>query len=81
MTGNMKGFVARVKKDNPSIITTHCFLHREALVSKAIGLELKYVLDQVAKMVNYIKSRPPKSRLFREELTTFFIEEKSFTSY
>jgi len=64
MTGRLKGFVALVKQINPDIITTHCFLHREALVSKTIGTDLKLVLDSVVKMVNYIKQRPMKSRIF-----------------
>lgn len=40
------------------------FFHREALVAKTIGPQLKNVLDDVVKMVNFIKMRPLKSRLF-----------------
>src|SRR5437899_3105906 len=36
------------------------------LVAKTLGQELKNVLDNVVKMVNYIKSRPLKSRLFAQ---------------
>jgi len=64
MVGSLNGFVALAKRCNANIKSTHCFLHREALVSKTIGDELKAVLDDVVKMVNYIKSRPVKSRLF-----------------
>ncbi|XP_068104034.1 SCAN domain-containing protein 3-like [Hyperolius riggenbachi] len=64
MTGRFKGFVALVKRENPNVITTHCFLHREALVSKTVGPELKTVLDEVIKMVNYIKANPLKTRIF-----------------
>jgi hypothetical protein len=64
MTGCLKGFVTLVRAINPNIVTTHCFLHREALVAKTIGSELKLVLEKVVKMVNYIKQRPLKSRLF-----------------
>jgi hypothetical protein len=42
----------------------HCFLHREVLVSKTIGEDLKQVLDVAVNMVNFIKQRPLKSRLF-----------------
>ena len=66
MTGSVKGFVSLVKQKNPNLMTTHCFLHREALVAKTLNDELKLVLDQVVKMVNYIKSRPLKSRLFKQ---------------
>ena len=64
MIGSIKGFVSLVKKENSSVITTHCFLHREALVAKTIGNDLKSVLEKVVKMVNFIKSRPLKTRLF-----------------
>ncbi|GFS80929.1 SCAN domain-containing protein 3 [Trichonephila clavipes] len=64
MTGHLKGFVAHVKELNEDILVTHCFLHREALVTKFLPSDLKIVLEQCVKMVNYIKSRPLKSRLF-----------------
>jgi hypothetical protein len=66
MTGSVKGFVSLVKQKNPNLMTTHCFIHREALVAKTLKEELKLVLDQVVKMVNFIKSRPLKSRLFKQ---------------
>jgi hypothetical protein len=61
MTGCLKGFVKEV---NPDVVCTHCFLHREALVAKTIGDDLKEVLETVVKMVNFIKQRPLKSRIF-----------------
>ncbi|XP_064081912.1 zinc finger BED domain-containing protein 5-like [Macrobrachium nipponense] len=60
MIGSIKGFL---KKENSSVITTHCFL-RDALVAKTISNDLKSVLEIVVKLVNFIKSRPLKSRLF-----------------
>lgn len=62
MVGSIKGFVSLAKRENSDIITTHCFLHREVLVGKTLGSDLKEVLNKVVKMVNYIKSRPLKSR-------------------
>jgi len=64
MTGSIKEIITIAKNQNPNINTTHCFLHREALIAKSIVNELKIVLDQVVKMVNFIKSRPQKIRLF-----------------
>uniref|UniRef100_A0A8C2KNL6 Zinc finger BED domain-containing protein 5 n=1 Tax=Cyprinus carpio TaxID=7962 RepID=A0A8C2KNL6_CYPCA len=43
---------------------THCMLHREALVAKAMPPDLTVALKQAVKIVYYIKSRPLKSRLF-----------------
>lgn len=64
MVGRLTGFLALVKKESPDIIFTHCFLHREALVAKSLVPELNDVLQTVIKIVNFIKSRPLKSRLF-----------------
>ena len=64
MIASVKNFVTLVKQSQPNIFTTHCFLHREALVAKAIVPELKDVLDMVVKIVNYLKSRPVKCRQF-----------------
>lgn len=64
MIGSIKGFVTLVKEKKPGVITTHCFLQREVLVSKTIGEDLKQVLDATVNMVNYIKQCPLKSRMF-----------------
>lgn len=66
MVGSIKGFITLAKQININIIHTHCFLHREALIAKTLPQELKAVLDQTITMVNYIKSRPLKSRLFKQ---------------
>ena len=58
MTGCLKGFVFIAQKQNSTIIHTHCFIHREALVAKTFTTALNSVLDMVAKLFNYIKMRP-----------------------
>ncbi len=62
MTGSVQGFLSRVKEKNPEVIT-HCFLHREVLISRTIGDDLKHVLDITVNMANFIKQRPLKSRM------------------
>ena len=67
LVGSLKGFITLVKgRQKPNIITTHCFLRKEALVAKTLGDELKEVLNQVIEIVNFIKRRPLKSRLFEQ---------------
>ncbi len=62
--GCLKGFVTRVKAKNPLIISTHCFLHREALIPKTMNEDLLATLNDTVHVVNYIKGRPLKSRIF-----------------
>ncbi|XP_067939587.1 zinc finger BED domain-containing protein 5-like [Watersipora subatra] len=64
MVGCTKGFVSRAKEKNPDLIVTHCFLHREALIAKTLPAELVPVLDDVVHIVNFVKRRPLKSRIF-----------------
>ncbi|XP_068201803.1 zinc finger BED domain-containing protein 5-like [Palaemon carinicauda] len=56
MTGCIKGFVSLAEKENPDLIRTHCFLHREVLISKISQEDLKLVLHQLVEIVNYIKT-------------------------
>jgi zinc finger BED domain-containing protein 5/7/8/9 len=65
MTGRQKGFVRRVQQVARHITSTHCILHREALAAKRIPPALKAVLDEATKVVNFIKSRPLQSRVFK----------------
>ena len=60
----LKRFLSLVKQKNQSVVTTHCFLHREALFAKTIQVDMKTVLNQAVKMVNYVSQRPLKSRIF-----------------
>lgn len=67
MTGRFKGFLTLAKNKNYNLITTHCFLHREALMIKSLdGGELSDVLKTVIEMINYIKKRSVKCRIFKE---------------
>ena len=75
MVGCIKGLVSFIKK-NENVIVTHCFLHREALMSKTLGENLREVLDEVVKMVNFIKVRPAKSRLFEKICTNMDSQHK-----
>uniref|UniRef100_A0A2S2QQH2 Zinc finger BED domain-containing protein 5 n=1 Tax=Sipha flava TaxID=143950 RepID=A0A2S2QQH2_9HEMI len=66
MTVNIKGFVTLAKMKNPLIVKTHCFIHREALMTKTLGSDLNSILINAVRIVNYIKGKPLKSRIFAE---------------
>lgn len=65
MVGHRNGVVARVKTVAPLMSSVHCSLHREALATKKMPTDLRCVLDEAVKIVNFIKTRPLQSRLFR----------------
>jgi hypothetical protein len=39
MVCSIKGLACLVKKENPGIVTTHYFIHREVLVSKLLEMK------------------------------------------
>lgn len=65
MTGKVSGAVARIKNVAKNCNSTHCILHRFALVTKRISVTFKSVLDEAVKIINFIKSKPFKSRFFK----------------
>lgn len=64
MAGMRKGLQELIKKASPNAEWTHCVIHREALASKHISPELNEVMTDVVSVVNFIKTRPLKTRVF-----------------
>ena len=58
IVGRYKEFVSRIREKRP---VTHCFLHREALVSKALPADSASVLNTVVSIVNFVKTKPLKT--------------------
>ncbi|XP_051782582.1 zinc finger BED domain-containing protein 5-like, partial [Erpetoichthys calabaricus] len=67
MCGKNSSVVTRVLKQSPCALWTHCSLHREALVSKALPNDFKTVLNTAVKIVNYMKTKPLQARLFQKQ--------------
>jgi len=65
MLGLRSGFIARVKDKNPSVVGTHCALHRKTLACTTLPFELKNVLNAAIEVVNFVKTRSLNSRLFK----------------
>ncbi|GFV88733.1 zinc finger BED domain-containing protein 5 [Trichonephila clavipes] len=64
MTGNTAGLVSQIKIKAPNCSSSHCILHRQALAIKQMPSNLKLVMDEAVKIINFIKSRQLQSRLF-----------------
>lgn len=65
MVGKLSGAVTRIKNVAKNCSTSHCILHRYALVTKRISPSLKVVLDEAVHIINFIKTRPLQSRIFK----------------
>ncbi|XP_076053603.1 zinc finger BED domain-containing protein 5-like [Oratosquilla oratoria] len=65
MRGLRSGFVTKVKEKNPSVMSTHCILHREDLASRTLPVEMMDVLNVAIKIVNFVKAGALNSRLFK----------------
>ncbi len=65
MLGCKSGFQTLVKKVAQKVIGTHCMIHRQVLATKTLPSSFQDVLNLVVSAVNFIKSKPLASRLFK----------------
>ncbi|XP_063220911.1 zinc finger BED domain-containing protein 5-like [Bacillus rossius redtenbacheri] len=70
MLGSHSGLATLIKQRNPSTLTSHCILHRQALASKTLPKCLNDTMKLAIKVVNVIKSSAINSRLFKKKLCT-----------
>lgn len=64
MVGKLSGAVKWVKDVAPLVTAVHCCIHREVLPTKMMPADLKTVMDDAVRTVNFIKSRSLQSSLF-----------------
>ncbi|CAG9790709.1 unnamed protein product [Diatraea saccharalis] len=64
MIGARSGLAQKLKEKNPTLVSTHCVIHRQALASKTLPQSLCQILNSAIKIINYIKSSALNSRLF-----------------
>ncbi|XP_063243089.1 SCAN domain-containing protein 3-like [Bacillus rossius redtenbacheri] len=69
MLGSHSGLATLIKQRNPSTLTSHCILHRQALASKTLPKCLNDTMKLAIKVVNVIKSSALNSRLFKKLCT------------
>jgi hypothetical protein len=55
VTGVYSGVVARIREVAPYCKATHCIVHREMLATKKMSAELNIVLNEVLKIINFVK--------------------------
>ncbi|CAM4413478.1 unnamed protein product [Lepidochelys kempii] len=65
MIGSKKGAVARVRGVASEAKSTH-YIHREALATQNMQADLKQVLDEAVKIINFVKVCPLNTWLFSQ---------------
>ncbi|GFY64140.1 zinc finger BED domain-containing protein 5 [Trichonephila inaurata madagascariensis] len=65
MTARVSGAVTWIKQFSKNCNSTHCILHRYALVSKRIWVTFKSVLNEMVKIIYFIKIKSLKPRIFK----------------
>ncbi|XP_068115052.1 zinc finger BED domain-containing protein 5-like [Hyperolius riggenbachi] len=81
MSGCYGGLQALVRNKAPDALWTHCVIHREALASKQLSPPLNLVMENVLKVVNYIKTRPQKACFFKKMCEDMGSEHTSLLYY
>ncbi|KAJ8721019.1 hypothetical protein PYW08_006484 [Mythimna loreyi] len=66
MLGSRSDLAALIKTKNPSAITTHCVIHRQALAAKTLPECFTVALKTAIKVVNFIKKSALNTRLFKQ---------------
>ena len=65
MIEHRSGFVALMKQVASYTVSNHCVIHKYVVACKTLCLELKSVLDSVAKAVNFIRGGATNFQLFK----------------
>lgn len=66
MLGSRSGLATLVKERNPSTLTTHCVIHRQALASKTLPEDLANTMKLSIQVVNTVKSSALNTRIFKK---------------
>ncbi|GBN36395.1 Zinc finger BED domain-containing protein 5 [Araneus ventricosus] len=61
----MSGAIGKIKGKAKGCSSGHCMLHLHALAMKKMPPFKKEVLSETVKIINFIKSRPKKNKLFK----------------
>ena len=66
MTGKHNGFVAKLKKVSPHVITIHCIIHRQHLAAKSLNNDMEEALKVAISAINFVKANALHDRLFQK---------------
>ena len=64
MSGKYNGLQGLIRECAPQAKWTHCMLHHEALASQCFSVELNQVVEEIVKVINFVKTSGVRSRIF-----------------
>ena len=62
MSGKYNGLQSLIREC--ASLLTHCVLHREAIASQYFSIELDHIVEEIVKVINYVKTSGVRSRIF-----------------
>ena len=81
MSGSRSGLRNLIQERAPMAKKVHCMIHREALVARELCPELGATVEIITKVINFIKTRPLKSRMFEKLCAEMNAEHRSLLFY
>ena len=81
MSGSHSGLRSLIQEHAPMAKWMHCMIHREALVARELSPELGAKVEIVTKVINFIKTRPSKSRVFEKLCAEMNAKHRSLLFY
>ena len=81
MFGSRSGLRSLIQEHAKMAKWMHCMIHREALVARELSPELGATVEIVTKVINFIKTRPSKSRVFEKLCAEMNAEHRSLLFY
>ena len=81
MSGSRSGLRSPIQKRAPMAKWMHCMIYREAFVARELSPELGATVEIVTKLINFIKTRPLKSKVFEKLCAEMNAEHRSLLFY
>ena len=81
MSGSYCGLRSLIQECALMVKWMHCMIHRKASVARKLSPELGDTVDVDTKFINFIKTRPSKSRVFQKLCAEINAKHRSLLFY
>ena len=81
MSGSRSELRSLIQERAPMAKWVHCMIHKEELVAHELSPKLGVTVEIVTKVINFIKTRPLKSRMFEKLCAEMNAEHRSLLFY